>query len=60
MDRRVKQNRQHYDSVTDAWRLILGENFHWGLFRDEADDLETATDRLISAMAALVPSLQES
>jgi 27-O-demethylrifamycin SV methyltransferase len=46
-----RHNRQHYDSVTDAWAFILGDNLHYGLFSANEDDLASATDRLIREMA---------
>ncbi|WP_205474158.1 class I SAM-dependent methyltransferase [Nocardioides sp. SYSU D00038] len=40
----------HYDKVTDAWGLLLGDNLHYGVFEDPAEDLGPATDRLTSMM----------
>ena len=56
--KQVLDNREHYDNITDAWRLIFGDNFHWGLFLSEADDLEAATSNLIDAMADLSASMK--
>jgi 27-O-demethylrifamycin SV methyltransferase len=41
----------HYDRITGAWRLVMGESFHYGLFetdeaRDPAAHLNRATVRL--------------
>jgi hypothetical protein len=44
-------NAAHYDSITEAWPFIFGENFHWGLFRDDNEELTTATIALIDTMA---------
>lgn len=43
----------HYDSITDGWRYIFGENFHFGYFKTPEDDLNRATDSLIDELAAL-------
>lgn len=44
-------NQQHYDTVTDAWTYILGDNLHYGAFSPGTQDLEAATDQLIWEMA---------
>jgi 27-O-demethylrifamycin SV methyltransferase len=46
-------NQTHYDSVTDAWTLILGENLHYGYFARGEETLAEATDALIDALASL-------
>lgn len=43
----------HYDSITEGWRYILGENFHYGYFKTPEDDLSTATNNLIDELALL-------
>ena len=43
-------NSDLYDSITDAWQYLLGENFHWGLFLDSSEDLPKATQNLIDLM----------
>ena len=48
-------NRQHYNSIADAWPYLLGQNFHWGLFQNPGDDLDAATDRLIDLMIDRIP-----
>jgi 27-O-demethylrifamycin SV methyltransferase len=48
-------NQAHYDRITDAWTLILGENLHYGYFTDEDQTLRQATDALVDAMASLAP-----
>jgi 27-O-demethylrifamycin SV methyltransferase len=48
-------NETHYDTVTDAWTLILGDNLHYGYFREGGETLSHATDALIDAMAVLAP-----
>jgi 27-O-demethylrifamycin SV methyltransferase len=40
----------HYDRVHDAWRLIMGEEFHYGYFEDPAVPLEEATAALTARM----------
>jgi 27-O-demethylrifamycin SV methyltransferase len=50
----------HYDAVTDAWTLILGDNLHYGYFADGTETLPQATDALIDAMAALAPMNRET
>ena len=46
-----EHNREHYDSVTDAWTFLLGNNLHYGFFTDKSDDLAQATDLLVWEMA---------
>ncbi|MGI8761678.1 MAG: SAM-dependent methyltransferase [Jatrophihabitantaceae bacterium] len=41
----------HYDRVTPAWRLLLGEELHYGLFRTGEEDLAEATAQLTARMA---------
>lgn len=37
---------QHYDAVTQAWRIVMGEAFHYGIFEGaEVDDPVGALDR---------------
>jgi cyclopropane fatty-acyl-phospholipid synthase-like methyltransferase len=40
----------HYDRVHDAWRLILGEEFHYGYFETPEVPLEQATAALTAQM----------
>ncbi|HEY1826487.1 MAG TPA: methyltransferase domain-containing protein [Acidimicrobiales bacterium] len=40
----------HYDRVTDAWRWLMGDELHYGLFEEAGDDLATATRRLTDRM----------
>jgi 27-O-demethylrifamycin SV methyltransferase len=51
----------HYDHVTEAWKLLLGEELHYGVFTtgDEPLDVATAelTNRMIEA-AQLSPGLR--
>lgn len=49
--RQVAGIREHYDWITEGWRLILGEDLHWGVFREPGDDLEAATANLTDMMA---------
>jgi len=44
-------NNQHYDEISEAWRIIFGDNFHWGLYLKNTDSLEDATVNLIEKMA---------
>lgn len=41
---------QHYDRVTRAWGLLLGEELHYGVFDQGDEDLPTATGRLTALM----------
>lgn len=49
---------EHYDRVTDAWRLLLGDELHYGVFVTREESLSAATAamtrRLIDA-ARLAP-----
>jgi 27-O-demethylrifamycin SV methyltransferase len=40
----------HYDQVHDAWRLIMGEEFHYGYFTTPSLPLEQATAALTRQM----------
>lgn len=42
--------RVHYDYVTDAWSLLLGEDLHYGVFQSSSESLSEATRRLTTAM----------
>ena len=44
---------RHYDSITEGWRYIFGDNFHFGYFKTSEDDLNKATDNLIDELASL-------
>jgi 27-O-demethylrifamycin SV methyltransferase len=46
------QPATHYDHVHEAWRLVMGEDFHYGLFETDGTPLETATEALTTAMRA--------
>ncbi len=48
-----RANQSHYDQVTDAWRIIFGDNFHWGYFESEDTDFKQASDALIDKLAEL-------
>jgi len=41
----------HYDTVTPAWRFLLGRNLHYGLFRSSDQPLDDATDNLTARLA---------
>lgn len=40
----------HYDRVSDAWRLLLGDELHYGVFLSGDERLEVATARLTQMM----------
>src|ERR1700739_2073337 len=44
----------HYDRVTRAWRLLLGENLHYGYFRYGNESLAEATESLTERMFSLI------
>ena len=49
---------RHYDRITEAWSIILGDDLHHGLFAPGETDLATATgtpDRAMAATAAPPP-----
>jgi 27-O-demethylrifamycin SV methyltransferase len=51
----------HYDRVTRAWALIMGDDLHYGVFDRPDEPLATATARLTHLMAehaALSPGLR--
>lgn len=43
----------HYDSITEGWRYIFGDNFHFGYFKTPEDDLNRATNNLVDELASL-------
>lgn len=49
----LRFNASHYNSITDAWKYIFGDNFHFGYFSAPEISLDEATDALIEKMAAL-------
>jgi 27-O-demethylrifamycin SV methyltransferase len=52
-DRDYLKVSTHYDSVTDVWRYVMGDNLHYGYFEPEGIGLKGATDKLIDKVAAL-------
>ena len=44
------RNREHYDSVTDAWGYLLGDNLHYGFF---APGISTGYCQVLVAHSAL-------
>src|SRR5688572_28400165 len=40
----------HYDRVTDAWSLLLGDDLHYGVFRTGDEALSEATAALTQRM----------
>ena len=49
----MRTNRTHYDTVTDAWTYILGDNLHYGYFEPPELDLKSATDKLIDRLSSM-------
>ena len=45
-----EKNIKHYNSISEAWPFMLGNNFHWGYFSDKNESLEKATYNLIDQM----------
>lgn len=43
-------NSTHYNTISEAWPFMLGNNFHWGYFKDKEDSLELSTYQLIDLM----------
>lgn len=41
---------EHYDRVTRAWALLMGDDLHYGVFDSPTDPLAEASDRLTSLM----------
>ena len=41
---------EHYDRITDPWKLLLGEELHYGVFERGDEDLPTATAALTARM----------
>jgi 27-O-demethylrifamycin SV methyltransferase len=41
----------HYDKITEGWRYLLGENFHYGVFDSPGQPLADATLALTQLMA---------
>jgi len=41
---------EHYDRVTEAWRLLLGEELHYGVFERGDEPLPVATGNLTTRM----------
>src|SRR5436309_7324222 len=51
----------HYDRVTEAWRLLLGAELHYGYFASGAEELPVATYALTTQLieaAQLAPGLR--
>ncbi|MBU0993036.1 MAG: methyltransferase domain-containing protein [Proteobacteria bacterium] len=49
----------HYNQITDAWKVFMGDNFHFGYFETDDIPLSQATDMLIEKMLALSPATPE-
>jgi 27-O-demethylrifamycin SV methyltransferase len=50
----------HYDDISDAWRYIFGDNFHFGYFTSPDISLDQATEALIDALADLGTITEQS
>ncbi len=50
----------HYDMITEAWKHIFGDNFHFGYFASRETTLDEATDALIDELAKLGTITQSS
>lgn len=48
-----KDPSRHYDEISDAWRYIFGESFHFGYFGTPGMSLNEATEALIKELARL-------
>ena len=48
-----EKNVRHYNSISEAWPFMLGNNFHWGYFSSQNESLEKATYNLIDQMINL-------
>ena len=48
-----KDPSRHYDEISDAWRYIFGDNFHFGFFKTPDMSLNRATEALIEELAHL-------
>lgn len=48
----MSDSAAHYDRVTAAWRLLLGEALHYGVFERGDEPLDTATQALTDRMTA--------
>jgi 27-O-demethylrifamycin SV methyltransferase len=50
MDQRTYEPASHYDRVTRAWGLLLGDELHYGVFADGSTPLPEATSALTQKM----------
>jgi 27-O-demethylrifamycin SV methyltransferase len=48
-----KDPSRHYDEISDAWRHIFGDHFHFGYFKTPDMSLNRATEALIEELAHL-------
>lgn len=51
MGKASSSKRSHYDNITELWKAVIGDNFHFGYFLRDDDDLREATDRLTDEVA---------
>lgn len=52
--------KSHYNSVSEAWRFIFGDNFHLGYFKSDGINLSEATNALIDELAQLATITKNS
>lgn len=50
---------RHYDRVTPAWNLLLGDELHYGLFLTGDEDLASATRAMTARMAEVCRTEQD-
>jgi len=60
MDSTNTVNKQFYNTISEAWPFMLGNNFHWGYFESASNSLETATYNLIDQMLKHIDLNQNS
>lgn len=53
VDHSAREPAQHYDTVVEAWGLLLQEDLHYGYFATGDEPLITATDALTNEMLRL-------
>jgi 27-O-demethylrifamycin SV methyltransferase len=56
----MSDNSTHYNSVTDAWQTIMGDNFHFGYFQTPDTPLTEAASALIDKMISFANVTQDT
>jgi ubiquinone/menaquinone biosynthesis C-methylase UbiE len=51
----VEDLAQHYDKVSKAWQIIMGERQHFGLYNNNQDSIDRASLNLVEGLLALSP-----